>query len=202
MCGLFMIHSDDDGLVLPPLIAPYQIVIIPVVREENTETLNAYAEKLGDKLRETGLRVLVDTSDMRAPDKMWKWIKRGVPLRVEIGSREMDDGTVTITRRDIGKESKRTITVDELIASAADIMTTMQSEMYERALKRRDEQIHAVATLTDLESELAAGTTGFFKIKYDLTLNDEFEGLMEKYKISRRCLDPDDDTYVYVAKSY
>ncbi len=202
MGSMFMVHSDDDGLILPPAVAPYQIVIIPIVREENTEILNGYAEKLGEKLREAGMRVLVDTSDMRAPDKMWKWIKRGVPLRVEIGSREMEQGTVTITRRDIGKESKRTITVDELIASAGDIMTTMQHEIYERALKRRDEQIHTVATLVDLEKELDKGTTGFFKIKYDLTLNDEFEGLMEKYKISRRCLDPDDDTYVYVAKSY
>ena len=202
MGGLFMIHSDDDGLILPPLIAPYQIVIIPIVREESVESLNAYAEKLGEKLRESGLRVLVDTSDMRSPDKMWKWIKRGVPLRVEIGSREMENGTVTITRRDIGKESKRTITVDELIASAADIMTTMQSEMYERALKRQQSQIHSVATLKDLEKELSKGTIGFFRIKYDLTTNSEFDDLMEKYKISRRCLDQDDPSFVYVAKSY
>lgn len=202
MGGLFMIHSDDDGLVLPPAVAPYQIVVIPITREDSAEQLNTYAEKLGEKLRELGLRVLVDTSDMRSPDKMWKWIKRGVPMRVEIGSREMDDGTVTITRRDIGKESKRTITTDELLKSANDIMTTIQYEMYERALKRRNEQIHSVATLADLERELANGTTGFFKIKYDLTLNDEFDALMEKYKISRRCLDPDDETFVYVAKSY
>ena len=202
MGGLFMIHSDDDGLVLPPVVAPYQIVIIPIVREESTEKLNAYAEKLGENLRGKGLRVLVDTSDMRAPDKMWKWIKRGVPLRVEIGEREMNDGTVTITRRDIGKESKRTIAVDELVMSAADIMTTMQSEMYERALKRQNEKIHDVATLSDLEKELDKGTIGFFRIKYDLTLNDEFNGLIEKYKISRRCLDQNDPSFVYVAKSY
>jgi len=202
MGGLFMIHSDDDGLVLPPLIAPYQIVIIPIVREESADSLNAYAEKLGDKLREAGLRVLVDTSDLRAPDKMWKWIKRGVPLRVEIGSREMEQGTVTITRRDIGKESKHTITVDELMSEANDIMTTIQSEMYERALKRQNEKIHDVKTLSDLERELDKGTIGFFRIKYDLTLNDEFNGLIEKYKISRRCLDKDDPTFVYVAKSY
>ena len=202
MGGLFMIHSDDDGLVLPPMIAPYQIVIIPIVREENADSLNKYAEMLGEKLRSAGIRVLVDTTDMRAPDKMWKWIKRGVPLRVEIGGREMENGTVTITRRDIGKESKRTITVDELIADAADIMTTIQSEMYERALKRQNEKIHDVATLADLERELSKGTIGFFRIKYDLTTNDEFEGLIEKYKISRRCLDKDDPTYVYVAKSY
>jgi len=202
MGGLFMIHSDDDGLVLPPVVAPYQIVIIPIVREESTEVLNKYAEELGEKLRGVGLRVLVDTSDMRAPDKMWKWIKRGVPLRVEIGSREMYNGTVTITRRDIGKESKRTISVDELVSSATDIMTTMQSEMYERALKRQNEKIHNVATLADLEKELDKGTIGFFRIKYDLTLNEEFNGLIEKYKISRRCLDQNDPSFVYVAKSY
>ena len=149
MGSMFMVHSDDDGLVLPPAVAPYQIVIIPIVREESTEALNAYAEKLGEKLRESGLRVLVDTSDMRSSDKMWKWIKRGVPLRVEIGSREMENDTVTITRRDIGKESKRTITTDELLKSANGIMTTIQSEMYERALKHQQENIHNVATLAD-----------------------------------------------------
>ena len=202
MGSMFMVHSDDDGLVLPPAVAPYQIVIIPIVREESTEALNAYAEKLGEKLRESGLRVLVDTSDMRSSDKMWKWIKRGVPLRVEIGSREMENDTVTITRRDIGKESKRTITTDELLKSANGIMTTIQSEMYERALKHQQENIHNVATLADLEIELDKGTTGFFRIKYDLTTNSEFDDLMEKYKISRRCLDQDDPSYVYVAKSY
>ena len=202
MGGLFMTHSDDDGLILPPAVAPYQIVIIPIVREESENALNSYAEKLGEKLRELNLRVLVDTTDMRAPDKMWKWIKRGVPLRVEIGAREMENGTVTITRRDIGKESKQTITTDELITTANDIMATIQREMYERALKRQQSQIHDVANLKDLESELARGTTGFFRIKYDLTLTPEFDGLMEKYKISRRCLDQSDPTFVYVAKSY
>ncbi len=202
MGGLFMIHSDDDGLVLPPAVAPYQIVIIPIVREENTNTLNEYAEKLGEKLRALDLRVLVDTTDMRAPDKMWKWIKRGVPLRVEIGGREMENGTVTITRRDLGKDSKQTVSVDELLNMAPDLMKKIQVEMYERALARQNAQMHDVATLADLERELERGTTGFFRIKYDLTLNAEFDGLIEKYKISRRCLDKDDPTFVYVAKSY
>jgi hypothetical protein len=74
--------------------------------------------------------------------------------------------------------------------------------MYERALARQNAQIHDVATLADLERELERGTTGFFRIKYDLTLNDEFDGLIEKYKISRRCLDANDQSFVYVAKSY
>ena len=91
---------------------------------------------------------------------------------------------------------------DELLKLAPDLMKQIQREMYERALARQQSQIHDVATLADLEKELERGTTGFFRIKYDLTLNEEFDGLIEKYKISRRCLDKDDPTFVYVAKSY
>lgn len=120
----------------------------------------------------------------------------------DIGAREMENGTVTITRRDLGRDSKQTISVEELLKTASDLMKQIQVEMYERALKRQNEYVHNVATLAELEHELEHGTTGFFRIKYDLTTNDEFEGLIEKYKISRRCLDNADPTFVYVAKSY
>lgn len=202
MGSMFMIHSDDDGLVLPPAIAPYQVVIIPIVRDENADALNGYAEKLGDQLRNMGIRVLVDTSEMRAPDKMWKWIKRGVPLRVEIGAREMDDNSVTITRRDLGKESKKTLSCEDLVNGASDMLNQMQSDMLIAARKRNEAMIHDIESLAELESELAQGTIGFFRIKYDQTTNPGFDELIEKYKISRRCLDDNDPTYVFVAKSY
>lgn len=202
MGGLFMTHSDDDGLVLPPAIAPYQIVIIPIVRDDSVDALNTFAENLGEQLRTNGIRVLVDTSDMRAPDKMWKWIKRGVPLRVEIGAREMAENSVTITRRDLGKDSKRTISVSDLISSVGNILSDMQSDMLRAAQKRNATMIHDVSSLSELESELANGTIGFFRIKYDQTTNAEFDTLIEKYKVSRRCLDDKDPTYVFVAKSY
>lgn len=202
MGSLFMIHSDDDGLVLPPAVAPYQIVIIPIVREENAVALNAFADKVGQQLRDNGIRVLVDSSDMRAPDKMWKWIKRGVPLRVEIGGREMESESVTITRRDIGKDSKRTISVADLIKEAKDILNQIQVDMYNAAEARNKKMIKNVADLAALESALENGEIGFFRIKYDQTTNEEFDGLIEKYKISRRCLDDKDPTYVFVAKSY
>ena len=202
MGGLFMTHSDDDGLILPPMVAPYQIVIIPIVRDDTADSLNAYAEKLGDRLREHDIRVLVDISDMRSSDKMWKWIKRGVPLRVEIGAREMESGTVTITRRDLGRESKRTITIDELVASASDLLTQIQQDMLAAARARNKTMMHDVADLDALTAALENGTIGFFRIKYELTLNEQFDALMEKYKITRRCLDDNDPTYVFVAKSY
>jgi prolyl-tRNA synthetase len=196
------VHSDDDGLILPPSVAPYQVVIIPITREDTATALNEYAENLGDKLRCAEVRVLVDTTDMRAPDKMWKWIKRGVPLRVEIGAREMESESITITRRDLGRESKRTITVDELVASVNDIMRDIHDTMVARVEKRNAEMIHDVADLTALDAALANGVIGFFRIKYEKTTNEQFDGLMEKYKITRRCLDDRDPEYVFVAKSY
>ena len=202
MGSMFMVHSDDDGLVLPPFVAPYQVVIIPITRDDTAEQLNAYAESLGEKLRGMGIRVLVDTSDMRAPDKMWKWIKRGVPLRVEIGAREMESGDVTITRRDIGRESKRTIAAEELVATVNDIMTQIHSDMVSRVEQRNREMIHNVADLSELDSALTTGKIGFFRIKYELTTNEQFDALMDKHKITRRCLDDNDPTYVFVAKSY
>ena len=202
MGSLFMSHSDDDGLVLPPAVAPYQVVIIPITRDDTADALNAYAEKLGAQLRDAGIRVLVDTSDMRAPDKMWKWIKRGVPLRVEIGAREMDESNVTVTRRDLGKSSKQTMAVDAFVADVRNMLDTIQRDMYDAVVRRNKTMIHDVDDLSALENALAGGTIGFFRIKYDLTQNEKFDELMETYKISRRCLDDNDPTYVYVAKSY
>ena len=202
MGGLFMTHSDDDGLILPPAVAPYQIVIIPITREENEKELNAYANEFGEQLRSLGIRVLVDDSDARAPDKMWKWIKRGVPLRVEIGAREMEEKTLTVTRRDLGKASKTTLSVDEFVSKAKQMLDTIQHDMLVAVEKRNATMINDVKDLKELESALEAGKIGFFRIKYDLTTNDVFDGLIEKYKISRRCLDDKDPSFVFVAKSY
>ena len=202
MGSLFMTHSDDDGLVLPPAVAPHQVVIISITRDENADALNAYSEKLGEQLRDAGVRVLVDTSDMRAPDKMWKWIKRGVPLRVEIGAREMEENTVTITRRDLGKASKRTISDSELLSEVKNILKQIQQDMYDAVVERNKTMIHDVADLNELKVALENGRIGFFRIKNEQTQNEEFDGLMEKYKISRRCLDDNNPEYVYVAKSY
>ena len=202
MGGLFMTHSDDDGLVLPPAVAPYQIVIIPITRDENEKELNAYANKLGEELRSLNIRVLVDDSDARAPDKMWKWIKRGVPLRVEIGAREMAEKTLTITRRDLGKASKQTLSVDDFMAKAKTMLDTIQHDMLVAVKKRNATMISDVKDLNELESALESGKIGFFRIKYDLTTNDKFDNLIEKYKISRRCLDDKDPSFVFVAKSY
>ena len=183
-------------------VAPYQVVIIPITRDETTDVLNAYAHVLAQNLREKGVRVMVDDSDMRSPDKMWKWIKRGVPLRVEVGIREVESDTITVTRRDIGKDSKKSMTADELIENIRPMLQQIQSDMLVAAQKRNASMIHSVGNLDQLESALESGKIGFFRIKYDLTTNERFDEMIEKYKISPRCLDDNDPTMVFVAKSY
>ena len=199
---VIMTHGDDDGLILPPAIAPYQVVIIPIIRDENAKKLNKYAEKIGKKLLAKGVRVLVDTSDMRSADKIWKWIKRGVPLRVEVGEREMESEVATITRRDLGKSSQKTIGLNELFGTAPATLNQIQKDMLSAVETRNKTMITDVANLAELSKHLAAGKIGFFRLKYEETKSPEFDRLMEEYKISRRCLDDTDPSFVFVAKSY
>lgn len=193
--GLIMTHGDDDGLVLPPAVAPHQIVIIPIMPEQNS-----FAHDVAKKL--SGVRVLVDDTDARNTDKMWKWIKRGVPLRVEIGTSEMNDNTVTITRRDIGKASKKTILIDEFVRDVEKILADIQSDMLAASKARNKTMIHNVESLTELRENLASDKIGFFRIKYEKTLVPEYDDLESEYKVSRRCLDDNDPSFVFIAKSY
>lgn len=195
--SLIMTHSDDDGLVLPPAIAPYQIVIIPIMEQQNE-----FAKQVAEKLQAAGVRVLVDNSDARSPDKMWKWIKRGVPLRIEIGAREATENTATITRRDIGKDSKQTLSISELVKTAPKLLEQIQKDMLEVSKSRNKEMITDVKNLGDLEKHLKAGKIGFVRLPYAETQNAKFDALVDEYKISRRCLDDNDPDYVFVAKSY
>jgi prolyl-tRNA synthetase len=192
--SLIMIHSDDDGLVLPPAVAPVQVVIIPITSEQN-DYAHKVAESLGDEFR-----IQVDDSDARSSDKMWKWIKKGVPLRIEVGAKEMADGTITITRRDIGKDSKTTVALAD--ADIAKRLSEVQANLLERSRALNARMIHPVAGLDELEVQLANGVPGFFKLPYVATLAPKFDELMETYKISRRCLDEYGPEMVYVAKSY
>ena len=200
MGALFMSHSDDDGLILPPSVAPYQIVIIPVVKTENQNDVFNYAKKIGDILEKKGIRVLTDLSDNRSSDKIWNWIKKGVPIRIEVGEKELNDSLITFTRRDIGKESKKTIKIEDF--DAISILNTIQKDMLNLSTERNKKMITQVSSLEELDTNLSQGKIGFFKIEYSKTLNREFEELSDKYKISRRCLDYNNPDFVYIAKSY
>jgi len=200
--SVIMSHGDDDGLVLPVRIAPYQAVIIPIVRDENAEALNEYAEMIGEELRERGIRVMVDVSDVQTSDKIWKWIRRGAPLRIEVGMREKDAFSATVTRRDLGKVSQRTMPLTELYNSVPGLLETIHEDMLAKNEAMCKSMIAEVSDLEGLKAKLEADWKGFVRLPYDATLAPGFDVLMEKYRISRRCLDEADPKFVFVAKCY
>jgi prolyl-tRNA synthetase len=141
---LIMAHADDDGLILPPRIAPTHIVIMPITPKEETRAavLDA-ADKLAAQLR--GIRysgapieVEVDRRDLGGGVKNWEWIKKGVPLRVELGPRDLESGNVAVTRRDQAVKAKEFLGQDEFVRRAAEMLDSIQGNLLQRATEFRD----------------------------------------------------------------
>jgi prolyl-tRNA synthetase len=136
-----MMHSDDDGLVLPPRIAPTQIVILPITPKEETrvrvlETCDALALQLrGKYFAESPLEVEVDKRDLGGGVKNWDWIKKGVPIRLEIGPRDLEKHSVEVSRRDQPIKSKESMSVQEFAAQAPEMLMSIQKNLYDRAQK-------------------------------------------------------------------
>lgn len=202
--AMIMAHGDDDGMIMPPRIAPHHVVVIPIVRDDsNSAALIEYAHKLRTRLKEKGVRVHVDDTDERTPNKMWSAIKRGVPLRVEIGGREMDDGTLTYIRRDIGKDSKKTVSVDEFINSVQGVLDDMHKNIFEKAKATRDGNITDVASLKEVEEFYKANKFGFVRFDAKLLQDPSFEKMKGDYSLTTRCMPlADGGKTVIVGKAY
>src|SRR5256714_7374409 len=135
-----MAHGDDDGVVLPPRIAPTHIVILPITSREEMrakvlETCDRLAAQLRAKkyLDDLAIEVEVDRRDLGGGVKNWDWIKKGVPLRVEIGPRDIEKNSVEVSRRDQPVKAKQSMAMEEFIACAPDILASVQESLYERA---------------------------------------------------------------------
>lgn len=134
--GLIMAHGDDKGLVLPPKLAPYQIVIIPIgVTPEDVEASQSKAQEIADQLKEAGVRVKIDARDMRPGPKFFEWEKKGVPIRVEIGPKDLASGSVMTVRRDTA--AKQTLTEEGLIEALQEMLDQIQKNLYQKALNFR-----------------------------------------------------------------
>ena len=146
--GLVMTHSDDDGLVLPPRLAPAHVVILPVFRGDETrakvtEFIDSVVRELGaQRWNDRPLVVEVDNRDIRGGDKAWEWIKKGVPLRIEVGPRDVDAGAVVLSRRDRGPKDKTVVPRGELVATVLASLGQIQSGLFDRARAFRDEHTH------------------------------------------------------------
>ncbi len=201
--GLIMTHADDDGMIMPPKVAPVQVQIIPVMKDEKDEALLAYCRDLRQKLRAKGIRSKVDESDARTPDKMWGCVKRGVPLRVEIGGREMAESKLTHVRRDIGKDSKTTVTVDEFVSGVQTTLDDIQKALYDRAKKMRDDNTFEAKTVSEVREFFAAEKMGFVKIDTTMLADEDLKKVMGEFSLTPRCMPFEDGgKKVFVAKAY
>jgi prolyl-tRNA synthetase len=185
MGALVMTHSDDNGLVLPPKLAPIQVVIVPIYRgEEELDEVSVVAKQLVADLRAQGVRVKYDDRDTYKPG--WKFNEyelKGVPLRVAIGPRDLANGVVELARRDT--LTKETVPVEGLAASVPGRLAEIQQALYDRALAHREANMHTVNSWAEFESALDAG--GFVSAHWDGTPETE-ERIKELTKATIRCI--------------
>ncbi len=183
--ALIMAHSDDNGLVLPPKLAPYQVVIIPIYRNE--EQLAAISEKVNEviaKLKAKGISVKFDSSDNRKPG--WKFAEyelKGVPVRLAIGPRDLENGTVEVARRDTLEKNTQPIeTVDEYIEN---LLEDIQTNIYTKAFTFRKENTTKVETYDEFKVAVKKG--GFVLAHWDGTSETE-DRIKGDTKATIRCL--------------
>ncbi len=149
---VIMMHADDDGLVLPPRIAPTHIVIVPVTpKPETRDAVLAATNDLAAQLRAISwhgapLEVHVDQRDLGGGVKNWEWIKKGVPLRVELGPRDLESGNVAVTRRDDDNKAKAFLPAAEFVSRATELLDAIQQNLLDRALAFRDEHTRKIDT--------------------------------------------------------
>lgn len=201
--GLIMIHGDDDGMIMPPRIAPQQVVILPIIKDGAGDDLIAYGQKIADALKKIGVTAKVDARDIRTPDKMWEAVKKGIPVRVEIGAREMGNKEVTFVRRDLGKESKKTVSADTFVATIISELDAMHDNMLAKSRKFRDDNTFEGQSVADVADFFGAGRQGFVKVPTSLLKDEALAAVMQEHSLSTRNMPlADEGRTVLIAKAY
>ncbi|MFP4145464.1 MAG: proline--tRNA ligase [Phycisphaeraceae bacterium] len=153
--GLIMTHSDDDGLILPPKLAPAHVVILPITfKADDPQKVMDYCRSLKEELTAQGyggraIEVEIDDRDLRGGEKTWSWIKKGAPIRLEIGPRDMESGTVFMGRRDKGPKEKESVPREQFVAEVRQILDDIQQSIYERAKKLREDNLRTIDSKDD-----------------------------------------------------
>lgn len=189
MGALIMAHGDDNGLVLPPALAPIQVVMVPILgkdEEANAAVLNKMQE-LKKELESHGHTVKIDDRDTLRPGfKFAEWELKGVPVRIAMGPRDMENGTVELARRDTLE--KVSAPQEGLGTRIEKLLDEIQENIYAKALKFRDENVRKVDTWEEFKEEIKKG--GFLLCHWDGTSETE-EKIKEETKATIRCIPVD-----------
>lgn len=190
MGALIMTHSDDNGLVLPPHLAPIQVVIVPIYKStEQLAEINNAVEPIVNKLREYGISVKYDNAENRRPGfKFADYELKGVPVRLAIGARDLANGTVELMRRDTLEKSVHQLEgIEDYVKG---LLEEIQANIYQKALKHREEMTRAVDTYDEFKKEIEKG--GFILAHWDGTPETE-ELIKNETKATIRCIPLDGD---------
>jgi prolyl-tRNA synthetase len=183
--ALIMTHSDDNGLVLPPNLAPTQVVIVPIYKKE--DQLAALMEKLNpiaDELKALGIRVKVDTDDKYTPGyKFADYELKGVPVRLAMGGRDLENGTIEIARRDTME--KETVSLEGIVSRIQKMLEDIQQNIYQKALDFRIANTREVNSYDEFKEEVKKG--GFILAHWDGTPETE-EQIKADTKATIRCI--------------
>ena len=186
MGGLIMTHSDDAGLVLPPKLAPIQVVIVPIYKNE--EQFEAIAEKVAEisnELKTKGISVKFDKRDTLRPGaKFAEWELKGVPLRIALGARDLENGTLEIARRDTFE--KQSVAQEDAVATVVSLLKTIQEDLFSKAKNYRDDNTTVVDTFEEFK-DIIANKGGFVSAHWDGTAETENK-IKELTKATIRCI--------------
>ncbi len=185
MGALIMVHSDDNGLVLPPHLAPIQVVMVPIYRkDEELEALNEKFEALAQRLRQLGIRVKYDNSENKRPGfKFAEYELKGVPVRLVMGPKDLENGTVEVMRRDtLEKETRQFEGIDGYVNT---LLEEIQTNIFEKAKKYRDEHIFECNNYEEFKTRVKDG--GFFLCPWDGTTETEAR-IKEETQATIRCV--------------
>jgi len=156
--GVIMTHGDDSGLVLPPKVAPYQVVVVPIGRENWRETVLPKALEIKSALAAAGIRVTLDERDERPGWKFAEWELRGVPVRLEIGPKDIEKSAVLLARRDT--REKQSVPMDGLPQRIVQLLDEIQAGLFQRAVRFRDEHTQRASSYREFR-EIMEGRPGF-----------------------------------------
>lgn len=185
MGALIMTHSDDNGLVLPPKLAPIQVVIVPIYRsQEQLDTINAKVVPIVENLKKQGISVKYDNADNKRPGfKFADYELKGVPVRLVLGARDIVNGTIEVMRRDTLE--KETVSIEGIEGYVEKLLDDIQNNIYTKALNHRLEMTTKVDTWEDFKTQIEKG--GFILAHWDGTTETE-EKIKEETKATIRCI--------------
>lgn len=183
--GLIMAHSDNHGLVLPPKVAPIQVIIIPILdQSEGSLRISEFSKLIKGKLEMSSISVEIDWRDNIIPKhKFIEWERKGIPVRVEIGNKEINGGYLSVFRRD--DMTKEILYLQNICEGIENLLTNIQANLYRRALKFKDSNTHEVESFEEFKLKIDNG--GFVNAHWDGTIETE-QRIKEKTKATIRCI--------------